>query len=82
MKKVIKKSWLIVILSLITAPVSLMAQTAMDTLTNPGDNGGTEDVPPTPTPFDGGVSILVAAGVAYGLKKVHERKKAEKDIKL
>lgn len=80
MKKVIKRLWLIVILSLIMAPVSLMAQSALDTLTNPGEGGGggTTDVP---TPFDGGVSMLVAAGVAYGLKKVHERKKAEKDIK-
>lgn len=27
-------------------------------------------------PFDGGASLLIAAGVAYGLKKAHNRKKA------
>ena len=28
-------------------------------------------------PFDGGVSLLVAAGIGYGLKKAHDRKKAK-----
>ncbi len=30
---------------------------------------------PDIVPIDGGISLLVAAGVAYGAKKVHERKK-------
>lgn len=30
---------------------------------------------PEPVPIDGGVSILVAAGVAYGVKKVRDYKK-------
>jgi hypothetical protein len=29
-------------------------------------------------PFDGGVSLLVAAGIGYGIKKAREKKKAEK----
>jgi len=30
---------------------------------------------PPATPIDGGLSILLAAGGAYGLKKIHERRK-------
>ena len=44
---------------------------------NPGDPGdGDPDGNPDTTnvPFDGGISILVAAGVAYGLKKRHDSK--------
>ncbi len=33
--------------------------------------------PPTPQsiPFDGGLSILIAAGIAYGAKKIHNAQK-------
>jgi hypothetical protein len=33
--------------------------------------------PDAPVPLDGGVSFLVAAGVAYGLKKIRDKKKAD-----
>jgi hypothetical protein len=36
---------------------------------NPGD--------PTPVPVDGGVSLLLAAGAAYGIKKVRDNRKAK-----
>jgi hypothetical protein len=36
---------------------------------NPGD--------PTPIPVDGGVSFLLAAGAAYGVKKVRDARKAK-----
>ena len=75
-----KKLRLILIMGMITVPTFLMAQQpGLDTLPNPGEGGGGDT---TDAPFDGGVSLLVAAGVAYGVKKVHEKKKAEKDIKL
>ena len=34
-------------------------------------------VPPCPTniPIDGGISLLIAAGVAYGSKKIHDSRK-------
>lgn len=51
------------------APMLIFAQGGFDD--NVNDN---------PVPFDGGVSLLVAAGVGYGLKKAHERKKAQKQI--
>lgn len=68
-----KKLRLILIIGMITVPASLMAQPPV------GEGGGGDT---TDAPFDGGVSLLVAAGVAYGVKKVHEKKKAEKNIKL
>ncbi len=34
-----------------------------------------EEYSPTETPIDGGVSLLIAAGVAYAGKKYHDRKK-------
>ena len=34
---------------------------------------------PTPIPIDGGISLLVAAGTAYGIKKLYEAKKSKKD---
>jgi hypothetical protein len=37
----------------------------------PGDPGGGGD---PGVPFDGGASILIASGVAYGAKKYKERK--------
>lgn len=82
MRKMTKKLRLILIMGMITLPAFLMAQPRPDTLTDPGGGGGAPPGDTNDVPFDGGVSLLVAAGVAYGLKKVHEKKKAEKDIKL
>jgi len=37
--------------------------------------------PAEPIPLDGGLSILVAAGIAYGARKVYKNQKDEKDAK-
>lgn len=37
------------------------------------DPGGDPD--DTPIPFDGGLSLVIAAGVGYGLKKAHNARK-------
>ena len=37
---------------------------------DPGDPGGDPDAP-----IDGGVGILIAAGVIYGIKKIKDKKK-------
>lgn len=36
------------------------------------DPGGDPDVP---VPFDGGISLLLAAGIGYGVKKAYEKRK-------
>lgn len=76
MKKVINRLRLALLITIIAVPTFLTAQTPPPP--GSGDPDDPNNVPDVPIPFDGGVSLLVAAGVAYGLKKVHERKKAEK----
>jgi len=58
----------VLILALCVVPVVLFAQA-------PGFGGG--DV--TDTPIDGGISLLVAAGIGYGVKKVVAKRKADKE---
>lgn len=45
---------------------TLMAQAPAD--------GGPSPISPTSTPLDGGVSLLLAGGVAYGLKQLRNRR--------
>ncbi len=40
----------------------------------PGDPGGNPDVP-----IDGGLSLLLAAGVGYGAKKYRDHKKKQRE---
>ncbi|WP_018615525.1 PID-CTERM protein-sorting domain-containing protein [Segetibacter koreensis] len=75
MKKVIKKLKLALVIGMITIPTILIAQGG--TPTDPGD--GNNDTNDADVPFDGGVSLLVAAGIGYGIKKVYDKKKQEKD---
>lgn len=50
--------------------------TAATALAQPGSGGPTPTVDPTATPLDGGASMLLASGVAFGVKKLRERRKA------
>ncbi|SOD17959.1 PID-CTERM protein-sorting domain-containing protein [Pedobacter xixiisoli] len=36
----------------------------------------------TPAPIDGGASILIAAGVAYGLKRAYDKRKQNKEADI
>lgn len=36
------------------------------------------DPPPTAAPFDGGLSLLIAAGVGYASKKAYDKRKENK----
>ena len=36
--------------------------------------GGVEPLEPTAVPIDGGASLLLAGGVAFGLKKLRQRR--------
>jgi hypothetical protein len=61
---------------LLSAVLLLGAATANAQPDDPGAGGdlGNE----TSVPVDGGLSLLVAAGIAYGGKKYHESRKARK----
>ena len=51
---------------------------AATALAQPGSGGPTPGptVDPTAAPIDGGASLLLASGVAFGLKKLRDRRKA------
>lgn len=76
MKKVIKKLRPALVISMITVSTLLMAQEPPNPEEDP--NSGVND---SQVPFDGGVSLLVAAGLGYGLKKVYDKEKSRQIIK-
>ena len=64
--------------SLSAAAVLLLAGAANQALAQaPGTGGPTPSTPTTPTevPLDGGASLLLAGSVAYGLRKLRQRRK-------
>lgn len=58
--------------TLLTAVVLVCALSYAPSLKAQPDPGGDPD---TEVPIDGGVSLLVAAGVAYGAKKAYDKRK-------
>jgi len=55
-----------------TIMIVAIAGFAMPLLAQPGGPGGDPDMA---VPIDGGVSLLVAAGIAYGAKKAYDKRK-------
>jgi len=43
------------------------------------DDPGTPTGPDPDAPIDGGLSLLVAAGVGYGAKKIHKKRKKQQE---
>lgn len=64
-KQIIRMKWLIIFICILV-PGVILAQ-------NPG--GFDDDVTDNPVPLDGGVSLLIAAGIGYGIKKVRDQRK-------
>lgn len=62
-------SLLFLVSALIFPSISILAQ---------GDPGGDPDVK---VPFDGGLSLLIAAGIGYGIKKAHDKRKSDRAFK-
>lgn len=73
MNKMLKIVKVMMIVCAILIPAILMAQ--------PG-GGFDDDVLDNPVPFDGGVSLLVAAGIGYGIKKVRDSRKQQREQEL
>ena len=42
------------------------------------DQGTIDCPPPTQAPLDGGLSLLIAAGIGYGVKKAYDKRKKDK----
>ena len=51
----------------------LLALTGAARAQGPG-SGGPTPTGPTPTPLDGGASLLLAGGLAYGLRRLKQRR--------
>ena len=60
-------------LTLATAGLLLLAGKVNIVLAQgPGSTGPTPSPPPTGVPLDGGASLLLAAGAAYGLRRLRK----------
>ena len=77
----------IIIFTVLLATIMLLPEFAIDMFAPPvappgGTGTGTPIGAPAGVPIDGGLGFLLAAGVAYGGKKLKDRKKAkaEKEI--
>ena len=68
MNNFFKNTALLVIVLLISMPAHVFAQ--------PGFNPGV----PNGVPLDGGISLLVIAGISYGAKKIYGKRKNNEDI--
>lgn len=68
MNTMLRKLRLLLLATMITIPAVSIAQGPDDCSDCPQND--------SEVPFDGGVSLLVAAGIGYGLKKVYDKKKA------
>ena len=75
MKKQTQIIQILVILLVLLIPMLLMAQP----VGNPYGTGGGD---PDAAPIDGGLSLLVAAGVGYGAKKLKERRQKRTTVAI
>ncbi|MGI4832689.1 MAG: PID-CTERM protein-sorting domain-containing protein [Janthinobacterium lividum] len=65
-----------IILALALATAAGASQQALAQADNPGPGGAVPTTPPpTAVPLDGGASLLLAGGVAYGLRQLRQRRK-------
>lgn len=65
-------------LALATAGLWLAAGALPNALAQPTSGGpspGTPTIDPTETPIDGGASLLLAAGIGFGLKRLRQCRK-------
>lgn len=61
---------------LLSAAISIII--CIISITVSAQPGGPGKDPDTEVPIDGGVSLLVAAGVAYAAKKAYDKRKKER----
>lgn len=70
MKKIINNINTNQLIKIICLFIVLLAITAIKAHAQPADLGGEVDAP-----IDGGLSLLIAGGVGYGIKKIREKRR-------
>ncbi|WP_375418550.1 PID-CTERM protein-sorting domain-containing protein [uncultured Hymenobacter sp.] len=60
----------------LTAALTVAVSSVALAQTQPPSGGPEPSTPPTAVPVDGGAALLLAGGVAYGLKKLRRRRSA------
>lgn len=60
----------------------LLLDGATPAFAQPTSGGPQPGTAPTDTPIDGGVSLLVAAGVGFGLKRLKRRRQSSDSVEL
>ncbi|MBO2010122.1 hypothetical protein J4E00_13745 [Siccationidurans soli] len=66
---------------MVTAGLWLTSAAFTAAVAQPGSGGpgpGTPTVDPTAVPIDGGASLLLAAGVGLGIKRLRERRRVHR----
>ena len=71
MKKMINSNNIKALLRIVCTIMILIVITSIKVHAQPADPGGEVDAP-----IDGGLSLLIAGGVGYGVKKVKESRKS------
>ncbi|WP_035562619.1 PID-CTERM protein-sorting domain-containing protein [Hymenobacter sp. IS2118] len=62
------------LLALTALSLTLSALSGLPALAQPSSTGPRPDAAPTAVPIDGGATLLLAGGVAYGLRRLRQRK--------
>jgi len=75
MKKVINNINTHQLIKTIYLLIFLLSITALAAHAQPSDPGGDPDS----APIDGGLSLLIAGGVGYGVKKLKEKRKKQQE---
>ena len=60
---------------LATFALAILTGTAQQAAAQTPGSGGPTPTEPTTVPIDGGASLLLASGVAYGLRKLRQRRR-------
>lgn len=75
----LKLFFLSMIIIFCTIPVISFSQLT-DPFSSPVQSAPPPPPDPVDTPIDGGLSLLLAAGVGYGIKKVRDQRRKQRNI--
>lgn len=66
---------MLVLAGFLSAPATAQIFQDNSTTNAPGDEPPDDSDPDPTVPFDGGITLLLAAGAAYGVKRIRDQRK-------